>query len=338
TMSITLPEGFSELTISTVVTATGVREQKASFTGVTGPLDWVYPINTLNVNNAAPAAGTSVVLQLTATNDDGSLSTSKMFSVSVLDPLTLATTNATTAFADSTVVLTYTVPASTTLANVTKVDLLAKRGVKGTESLVKTNLYGDVRAVTDKFTYTMGAENASGALDTIFYRIRATYATGRTAIKTANVRFANVPLSVTTTGLTVYNSAVTGTNSARVGYDFGKLAYVAAAGTEISKDIKLQVSSLDVGVTAGTGNTTKFLKVPAAEYTAPTFQSLRKLFTATGAAPVTSVTNVFIGDVFAVEIDGGTKSAKYGIFRVTGVTLTPAADNSDFITIDVKTK
>jgi hypothetical protein len=338
TMTITLPEGLTNLTISTVVTGTGIREQKASFTGVNGSVDWVYPVNTLNVNNAAPAAGSSVVLQLTASNDDGSEVTSKMFSVSVLDPFALATTNLATAYADSTITLGYTVPASTTLANVTKVELLAKRGVKGVESLLKTNTHTDVRTVTDKFTYTMPSENPSGALDTIFYRIRATYATGRTVTKSATVRFINVPLSVTTTGVAIYNSGVTGANAAKAGYDFGKLTSVAASGSEVAKDIKLQVTGLEIGVIAGTGNATTFLKVEPADYTAPTFQSLRKLFTAPTAVPLTVVPNVFVGDVYAVEIDGGTKGAKYGIFRVTAVTLTPGTDNADFITIDVKTK
>lgn len=337
-MTVALPEGLTNLTISTVVTATGVRQQKASFTGVTSSVNWIYPINTLNINNAAPAAGSSVVLQLTASNDDGSEVTSKMFSVTVLDPLTLAATNTATAYADSTITLSYTVPASTSLANVTKVDLLAKRGAKGIESVVKTNTHGDVRTVSDKFTYVMPAENPSGALDTIFYRIRATYATGRTVTKSGTVRFINVPLSITTTGLTIYNSAVTGTTAARAGYDFGKLAYVAATGTEAAKDLKLAVVGLDLGVTAGTGNSTRFVKAAAAEYTAPTFQSLRKLFTAAAAVPVTLVPNIFVGDVYVVEIDGGTKSARYGILRVTAVTLTPGTDNTDFITIDVKTK
>jgi hypothetical protein len=338
TMTITLPEGLTNLKISTVVTGTGVREQKASFTGVNGSVDWVYPVNTLNVNNAAPAAGSSVVLQLTASNDDGSEITSKMFSVNVLDPFALATTNLATAYADSTITLGYTVPASTSLANVTKVELLAKRGVKGVESLQKTNTHTDVRTVTDKFTYTMPSENPSGALDTIFYRIRASYATGRTVTKSATVRFINVPLSVTTTGVAIYNSGVTGANAAKAGYDFGKLTSVAASGSEVAKDIKLQVTGLEIGVIAGTGNATTFLKVEPADYAAPTFQSLRKLFTAPTAVPLTIVPNVFVGDVYAVEIDGGTKSARYGIFRVTAVTLTHGTDNADFITIDVKTK
>jgi hypothetical protein len=338
-MTITLPEGFSNLTISTVVTGTGLREQKASFTGVNGSVDWVYPVNTLNVGNLAPAAGSSVTLQLTATNDNTSEVTSKMFAVTVLDPLTLAATNPATAYADSTITLTFNVPAATTVANVTKVDLLAKRGVKGVESVVSTKTYGDVRSIVDgKFTYVMPPENPSGALDTIFYRVRATYATGRTVAKSGTVRFINVPLAVTTAGVTVYNSAVTGTNAARVGYDFGKLAYVAAAGTEATKDIKLLVAGLDVGITTGTGNATRFLKVASTDYTTASFQSVRKLFTAAAAVPVTAVTNVFVGDVYAVEIDGGTKSSKYGIFRVTAVNLTPATDNSDFITIEVKTK
>jgi hypothetical protein len=337
-LNVTLSEGLTNLTINTLVTTSGVRHEKASLSGVDGTVEWTFPVNQLGLNNAAPSVGTAVTLELVASNDDGSRTVTRMFTVNVLDPLTLAATNPTTSYADSTITLSYTIPAATSLAIVSKVDLLVKRGVKGTETLVATNTHGDVTTKTDKFTFVMPSENPSGALDTMFFRVRATYETGRTATKSTTVRFVNVPMATTNTGLTLYNPAVTGADTARTGYDFGKLRYVTPYEQDSIRDIKLVVSGLNIGFTSGTDNNSQFVKVATADYAPATYQSLRKLFTAPAAVPVTSVANVFVGDVYVVKIRGGKRASTYGIFRVTAVTLTPDGNARDFITFDFKSK
>jgi len=335
-LSITLARGITNLKINALTTTTTYgSEEKASFTGVSDPISWSYPVNTLLIGNKAPAAGTSVTLELVGSNDDNSKTVRRVFTINVVDPLTLPTTNPATAFGDSTILIAYTVPASTTIAPVSKVDLYAKRGVKGTESLVTTNTYGDKTSVSDKFSYKMPSDNPGGTpLDTIFYRVVATYQTGRTVSKSATVRFANVPMATTTSSIVLYNPAVTGANASKIAYDFGTLKYGT---TDATTDIKLVVAGLDIGFTAG-GNTTRFVKVASSTYTSPTYQALKKAFLA--GTPVTAATDVFIGDTYIVEIDGNdpAKSNRYGIFQVAAVTLTPATDNTDNITINFKSK
>jgi hypothetical protein len=339
-MSVTLSPVFSNLKINTLVTSNGARQEKASFSGTNGAVEWTYPVNTLAINNKAPDVGTSVVLELVASNDDNTKTSTRVFSVNVLDPLTLATANPTTAYGDSTISLSYSIPAFTSLATVSKVELFAKRGRKGTESLASTKTYGDKTSLTDKFSYKMPSDNPSGALDTIFFSVKATFGTGRSVTKTTTVRFINVPLATTTASIALYNPAVAGANLAKTGYDFGKRAYVkAGVDAEKETDLKLVITGLTMGFTAGTGNTTRFLKTTTANYTSAAYQPLKKLFTAPGAAIVTTA-NLFVGDVYIVEIDGvsATSSARYGVFQITNVTLTPDTDNADFITIDFKSK
>jgi hypothetical protein len=345
-LSITLQRGgFTNLKINTLTTTTTYgSEEKASFTGVNSPINWTYPVNTLLIGNKPATAGTSVTLELVASNDDNSKSVSRVFSINVVDPLTLATANPTTAYGDSTISIAYSIPKSTTVTPVDKVALYTKRGKNGAESLVSTNTYdGTKTALDDKFSYKMPSDNPGGSpLDTIFYRVVATYHNGRTAAKSATVRFINVPMATTTSNIVLYNPAVTGTNSGKIRYDFGTLKY---ATTETAADMKLVVTAdvvdptiLHVGFTAGTGNTTRFVSTTASSYTSPTYQNLKKLFLA--GTPVASVPDVYVGDTYIVEIDGNdpAKSNRYGIFQVASIVLTRANDNTDNITINFKSK
>lgn len=352
TLAVTLSEELTHLTINALSTA-GARHEKASFSNVDGTVEWTFPVNQLGQNNAAPNVGSTAIIELIASNEDKSRTATRVFSVLVQDPLTIATSNPATGYADSLVTFTYSVPAATTLKGLTKVEVLVKRGKNGTEAVAKTKTYGAVTTLlADTIRYRMPKENPGGQFDTLYVKFKATYENGRTVTRNIinsaayTVRFIPVPMAKTTAGITLYNPAVTGTNAARTGYSFDKVASVSTAAGDAGKDIKLVVNGLDIGFETGVGNTTRFLKATAIDYginpavtqpVQPTFESLRALFLA--ATPVTlPVSNVFVGDVYAVEIDGGTKGGKYAIFRVTAVTLTPNGNASDFITLELKSK
>jgi hypothetical protein len=335
-VTVSLPAVFTNLNISTLVTA-GNTESKGSFSGVSGSVDWTYPVNTLAIGNKAPATASTVILQFVASNNDGSVSATRIFSVNVLDPFTLATTNVTTAYPDSTISLAYTIPAATTLSNIAEVDLFVKRGKNNAESPAGTKTYSSSDlSKSDKFTYVMPDENPSGALDTLYFRYVATFGTGRTVTKTATVRFVNVPMTKTTSGIGLFNPAITTADTTHTAYDFGKLAYVAKYKAGTTKDIVLTVSGSDIGFASGSGNATSFVKSTSSVYASPTFQSLRNAFAA--GTEVTSVTDVYLNDIYIVKIDGNSGSSQYGIFKVTGVTLTSPSDNTDNIVIEFKSK
>jgi hypothetical protein len=353
-MTIGLTEGFSNLSVKAIATSTGKTTDKGSFSGVNGSVDFTYPVSTLDVDNKAPAAGGSVTLLFTASNADNSLTTTRAFTVNVVDPFALSSTtatdvNPTTAYADSTISIFYRTLPSTSLENVTKVEMFAKRGVRGEESLVSSKDYATrVTPAREKFTFQMPSEipgqNLS-KLDTMFFRVRATFATGKTSTKNTTVRFISVPLSKVTTGVAVYNPAVTGANNTKIAYDFSKLAYTKTtdpADAESVKDLIVTVTGSDIGFTAGVGNTTTYVKVAASLYApaataAPlSYQSIRNAFAA-GTA-VTTVASAYVNDVFVAKIDGGKGSAEYVIFKVTAVNLTPPEDNADNMVIEIKSK
>jgi hypothetical protein len=338
-MTVGLSEGLTNLQINTLA-STGVKQEKASFTGVSGSVDWTYPVSTLGINNATPVVGTAIVLELVASNDDRSKEVKRVFTINVLDPFTLAATNPVTAFADSVAVFNFTVPASTTLANVTKVELLVKRGKNGTESIARTKTYAATSAA-DTIHFRMPGENTA-QLDTLFLRFRATFETGKTVIKSTSIRFINIPLGVTTpavaNSLAIFNPAVTTGDTTRAGYDFGKKVHVPKSLPGTTKDILLVVDGLNIGFKAGEGNTTRFLKTTSVAYNAPTWQSLRNAFTAAGVTPVTSVANVFVNDYYIVEIDGATGSSKYAIFKVNAINLTPESNTADNVVFEFKSR
>jgi len=363
-MTIGLSEGFSNLKVEAVNTSTGKRTEKKTFSGVSGSVDFTYPVNTLAVDNAAPTVGGTVILLFTASNADNSDNVQRAFTVSVVDPFALTSANSkdaanpTTAYADSTISLYYRTLPSTSLANVTKVEFFAKRGTKGTESLVASKDFATiVTPDSEKFTFKMPSEIPGqdlAKLDTMFLRFRATFATGKTVTKNATVRFISVPLSKTTSGVVLYNPAVTGSNSTKVSYDFGKLAYnktTSPADPDAAKDILLTVSGSDIGITSGVGNATLFVKVDPAMATALyalpvtnpiSYQHIRNAYegavAADASAAKSTFANVYSNDVYIAKIDGGKGSAQYVIFKVTAVNLTPGTDNTDNIVIEIKSK
>jgi len=84
-ITVTVPSKFTTITINIVNASTGVRDQKAILTGVSGTVEWnTYPVNTLGFGNTAPATNSTVVLEFIASNDSGSISTMRVFSVKVL--------------------------------------------------------------------------------------------------------------------------------------------------------------------------------------------------------------------------------------------------------------
>lgn len=84
-ITITVPTKFTKVTINIVNATTGAREQKATLTGVNGSVNWnTYPVSTLGFGNTTPATNSSVVLEFIASNDDGSVSATRVFSVKVV--------------------------------------------------------------------------------------------------------------------------------------------------------------------------------------------------------------------------------------------------------------
>jgi hypothetical protein len=345
-MTISLSGGLTELTVKALNTTTGATTPKSTFTGVNGSVDWTFPMNKIGLNDAAPAFGAnSVILQFTASNADNSKVATRVFGVTVLDPFLLSSTdpkdpaNPTTANGDSTVILSYSVPAATSLATVTGVDVFVKRGKNASETLLNSKTFTTL-AINDKINTKMPADNPSGALDTMFYRFVATFATGRTVTKNTTVRFANIALTKSKTGIVLYNPLVTGRDTTNRSYDFGKNDFNKWPDGNKLKDIVLTASNADIGFTIGAGNTTRFVKTSTASlFTSPTYQTLKKAFE--GGSPVTSVTTVYPGDIFIVEIDGNTgkpASILYGVMRITSVVATSPSDNRDNITFDFKSK
>jgi hypothetical protein len=340
-MTIALTGGLTELTVKALSTSTGATTDKATFSGINGSTELTYPINTLGIGNAAPGPlPASVVLQFNGSNADGSKKTTRVFTVNVVDPFVLTSSNSATANGDSTVTLAYSVPAATTLAGLTNVDVFVKRGKNGIESTSTNKTYSSVLTVSDNVKPKMPPDNITGVLDTMFYRFVAKYATGRTVTKNTTVRFANIPLTKSVTGVVLYNPAITGENSTKIAYDFGKASFNKSTDSDALRDIKITASNADIGFTAGSGNSTRFVKVTTSSlFTSPTFQALSKAFLA--GSPVTSVTNAFVGDIYIVEIDGNTgnpASTRYGIMRITSVLATQSADNADNIIFDFKSK
>ncbi|HEY5823624.1 MAG TPA: hypothetical protein VIT44_04620, partial [Cyclobacteriaceae bacterium] len=148
-----------------------------------------------------------------------------------------------------------------------------------------------------------------------------------------------------TTGVAIYNPAVTGANNTKIAYDFSKLAFTkttAPVDPESVKDLIVTVTGSDMGFTAGVGNTTTYVKVAAALYApaataAPlSYQSIRNAFAA--GTPSATIASAYANDVFVAKIDGGKGSAEYVIFKVTAVNLTPPADNTDNLVIEIKSK
>lgn len=337
-MTIYLTGGLTNVKIQAIATADGKTTDKATFSSVSESVNWIYPINTLAVDDKAPATGTSVVLQFVASNADNTKTANRVFSATILDPFVLKSTNPTTAFADSTISLAYTVPALTTMINANKVELYAKRGKNGVEALVSTKTYA-AKTVDDKISYKMPSEIPGQditKLDTMFFRLKATFENNRSVTKSTTVRFTNVPLSKTTTGIVLSNPA--GTNASKSSFDFGTLAYNKSTDGVALKDFVVTVAGLDLGFSTGAGNATRYVKSTNTVYSSTTisYQQIRDAFNA--GSPVTSATDIFLNDVYIVEIDGGTGSAKYCIFKVTAVALSPLSDNNDSITIDIKSK
>jgi hypothetical protein len=336
-LTVGTSSGLTNLSIATVNTTSGASTILTTFSGVSGSVDWTFPVNTLDVGFKAPATSTTVSLFVTASNSDNSKSATRVFSVNVLDPFTITTPPA-TAFADSTIILTYAVPAATTLANATLVDVYAKRGKNGTETKYRSKTYSKT-SLSDTVRYKMGHENPA-QLDTMFFRFVGTFATGRTVTKTGTTRFANVPLSKTTT-VSLYDSTITGANASKTAYDFinalGKADYNKKDDGYALKDLQLVVtSSPSIGFKAGKGNGTQFVKSTNTVYTSGTYQAARNAFTA--GTPVTlPVANVYVNDVYVVKIDGGAGSAAYVMFKVTTVNLIPGTNTSNIV-FDYKSK
>jgi PBP1b-binding outer membrane lipoprotein LpoB len=78
-LTVTLPAELTNLDVNLVVTATGVRQPRASFTGLNGTASVSLPMNTIGANNAPVTTGT-VVLEFLAYNADGSVTVRRMFS------------------------------------------------------------------------------------------------------------------------------------------------------------------------------------------------------------------------------------------------------------------
>lgn len=84
-ITIAVPSKFTKITINIVNPSTGAREQKAVLTGVSGSIEWnTYPVNTLGFNNSVPSTGSNVVLEFIASDDSGTISTTRAFTVRVL--------------------------------------------------------------------------------------------------------------------------------------------------------------------------------------------------------------------------------------------------------------
>jgi len=340
-VTVGLTGGLTELTVTALSTATGATATKATFTGVSGQVDFIANATTLGVTSAAPAAGSANVLQFTATSADKTKSAVRLFTVNLVDPFVLTATNPTTANGDSTITLAFSVPASTTLANLTKVEYFAKRGKNNAETSLGSKTFSATTAA-DNFKPKMPA-NPTAATDTMYYRFVATYATGKTVTKSTTVRFVPVSLGRSVTGATIINPAATGADTTRVGYSFAFGAPKQTrkvADPDAKDDLVLVVSgNSDIGFMSGAGNGSRFVKTTTANFTTPTYEAISAAFLA--GTPTTSVAAVFVGDVYIVEISRNTgkpASAKYGIFRVTAINATPAADTKDLVTFDFKYK
>jgi hypothetical protein len=75
-MTIQLPAGYTELTINIVTTA-GVRQNKATFSGISGSVDYTAPMNKAALNNGALT--TSAVYEFVASGSAGTVT--RMFTV-----------------------------------------------------------------------------------------------------------------------------------------------------------------------------------------------------------------------------------------------------------------
>jgi hypothetical protein len=364
-LKISLSEGLTTLKINTLVTSTGQRQEKGSFANVSGPVDFSYPVSTLGINNSEPknptgaAYPSSVVLELVATDDDNSRKVVRVFTVNVVEPFAMTNSfvfkvggknvtfaaNPATANPDSVILLGYTASLPS-VANITKVEVSVKRGVKNAETLIRTEEY-NLASIADTLRFRMPSGNANpNTLDTLFFKYVATYATGKTITKTSQTRFVNVPLNTTVTldpkqrVLTLYNPLVTGDNGDRAAYDFSAMDHVLKTGDEALKDIMLQVSGLNIGLTRGTGNGTDFVKGVTADYTNASYQ-VAKWSHATKPV-VQSVTNVFKGDVYIVRltdaagIPNTTVYNEYVILRIIDINLTAAGNETDNITFEYK--
>jgi len=362
-ITIGLSEGFSNVKVEAVATGTGKRTEKKSFSGVSGSVDFIYPIKTLGVDNVKPALASSVILLVTASNADNSESVQRAFTVNVVDPFSLSSTtstdvNPTTAYSDSIISLYYRTLPSTSLANVTKVEMFAKVGDKGAETLAASKDYATlVTPAREKFTYKMPSETPGQDLakwDKVNFRFVATFATGEKVEKNTSVQLINIPLSKTTS-VTLYNPSAPTPNDTKVAYDFSKLAYNKVADADAIKDIKLVVMDVvpadpalpysTIGFTAGEGNATTFVKLDAATIKAlnelpvtnpVSYQHIRNAYEA-GTSKVTSFDVVYANDVYVAKIDGGKGSAQYVLFKVTAVNMT-GSDNADNIVIEIKSK
>lgn len=76
---------LNNLTVNTIAANSaasggGINSQtRSTLTFTDGSVQWTYPMNTLGINNAPVT--TSVVLQFVASNDDGSLTVSRMLQI-----------------------------------------------------------------------------------------------------------------------------------------------------------------------------------------------------------------------------------------------------------------
>jgi hypothetical protein len=78
-MTIQLPSGLTDLTINVLTTA-GARQTKATFTNISGSVDFTAPMNKLNINDTAIT--TSAVLEFIATGSAGSIT--RVFTVTAI--------------------------------------------------------------------------------------------------------------------------------------------------------------------------------------------------------------------------------------------------------------
>jgi|GEM_PF-2536852 len=340
-ITVSLNGGLTELTVDALSTASGSTATKATFTGVSGPVDFVGNASTLGVTSAAPASGTANVLRFTATNADKTKSAVRVFTVNLVDPFVLTASNPTTGNGDSTIILAFSVPASTTLAKVTKVEYFAKRGKNNAETSLGSKTY-DATTASDNFKPKLPT-NPTALVDTMYYRFVATYATGKTVTKNTTVRLLPITLGRSITGQTIINPAATGADTTRVGYSlaFGTPKQTRKVADPIANDDLVLVVSgnSDIGFMSGAGNGSRFVKSTATIFTTPTYEVINTAFSA--GTPTTSVAAAFVGDVYIVEISRNTGkpiSAKYGIFRITGINATPSTDTKDLVTFDFKYK
>jgi len=83
-ITVAMPSQFTTVTINLVNTTTGAREQKAVLTGISETVEWnTYPVSTLGPGNSNPAAKSVLSLEFIGSNNDGSLSTTRVFTVTV---------------------------------------------------------------------------------------------------------------------------------------------------------------------------------------------------------------------------------------------------------------